>query len=102
MEEKRMRRVGTLTAGLLLILVGVLFLIHVFVPAINYLFIFRFWPCILVFLGLEMLCATFRREEVIYDGGAIFLVIVLAIFAMGMGGADLLIQRLVEVGYIHL
>lgn len=101
MEEKRTHRVGTLTAGLLLILVGVLFLVHLFVPAVNYLFIFRFWPCILVLLGIEMLWATFRSEEVIYDAGAIFLVIVLAIFSMGMGGADLLIQRLLEEGYIH-
>ena len=102
MEEKRTtRRVGTLTAGLLLILVGILFIVRMFVPAVNYLVIFRFWPCVLIFLGIEMLYANFRSEEVVYDGGAIFLVIVLAIFAMGMGGADLVIQHLIEEGYMH-
>lgn len=99
-QSKNMHRVGTLTASILLILVGVLFLLHTIVPAINYLVIFNFWPCILIFLGLEMLYANFRKEEIIYDKGAIFLVILLALFAMGMGGADLVIKHLIEQGYV--
>ncbi|MBR3771777.1 MAG: hypothetical protein IKL07_05875 [Clostridium sp.] len=99
MEEKRKtRRVGTLTAGLLLIIVGFLFFVRLLFPTINYLVIFRFWPCILIFLGVEMLSANFRGEEVIYDSGAIFLVIILAIFSMGMGGVDMVIQHLIEYG----
>ena len=48
-------RVGTLTLGCMLILFGILFLIHMIVPVIGYLFIFRLWPCIFIMLGIEVL-----------------------------------------------
>lgn len=105
MEETKsvkMRRVGTFTVGILLVLFGVLFLLHLFVPTVSYYIIFRFWPCIFILLGLELLYASRRREEVIYDIGAILLIIVMAVFAMGMAGADLIIQYAIEQGYFHL
>lgn len=82
------RRVGSITCGILLIVFGLLFIVHLFVPGLSYETIFRLWPCILIALGLEMLLACKNNSEEVrvkYDGAAIFLTIVLAFFAMGMG-----------------
>lgn len=98
----RKHRVGTFTAGILLILFGVLFLLHLFVPAVSYVMIFHFWPCVLILIGFEMLYASRKEEEIIYDAGAIFLIILLAVFAMGMAGADLLIQYAIQEGAMVL
>lgn len=46
------RRIGTFTAGISLVAFGVLFLVHIFNPALNYRFIFTLWPVILILLGL--------------------------------------------------
>ena len=70
------RRVGSLTCGALLIIFGVLFMVHMFVPALKYEFIIKFWPVILIALGVEMLLSCRNKEEGIklkYDGAAIFL-----------------------------
>ncbi|MCI8327069.1 MAG: hypothetical protein HFI37_04760 [Lachnospiraceae bacterium] len=82
------RRVGSLTCGILLIVFGFLFILHFFVPLLSYRVIFHLWPCILIALGVELLLSCRNKSEEIvvkYDGGAIFLTIVLAFFAMGMG-----------------
>lgn len=100
-KSVKMHRVGTFTVGILLVLFGTLFLLHLFVPEVSYYIIFQFWPCIFILLGLELLYASRRSEEVIYDTGAIFLVIVMAVFAMGMAGADLVIHHAIEQGYFH-
>ncbi len=102
MKVQKKRRVGTFTAAILLIIIGMLFLLHMFLPTISYVMIFRCWPLILVLLGLEMLIASRREEDVVYDGGAIFLVIVMAVFAMGMAGADMVIQYAIREGNFHI
>ena len=91
----RIRRVGSLTCGILLILFGVLFILHMFVPAVTFAFIYRLWPLILIFLGIEMILANRKaaEETVKYDTGAIFLVIVLAFFALGMGVVEFCISH---------
>ena len=83
---KNNRRVGTFTVGLVLIVFGTLFLLHTFVPSISFQFIFTCWPLILILLGLEILSSLFWKgeEKPKYDGAAIFLVLVMACFAMGM------------------
>lgn len=83
----RSRRVGSITCGILLIVFGVLFLLHMLVPAITYNFIFHLWPLILVSLGVEIILSNRKAAEAVmkYDVGAILLVIILAVFSMGMG-----------------
>lgn len=92
MEAKKTiktRRVGSVTFGLLLIFYGLLFLIHMIYPQISYEFVFRLWPCVFISLGAEVLAGSFRPDEkFVYDGAAIFLMIVLILFAMAMAGAD--------------
>ena len=89
----RVHRTGTLTAGLMLIIFGVLFIVHFIFPAVSYIFIFRMWPCILILLGIEILVANFKTgAQFLYDRGAVFIVIFLSVFAMFMAFCDTLIQ----------
>ena len=57
------KRVGTFTMALSLIVVGVLLLLRIFIPDMNFVFIFRFFPVILVALGIEILVANARYKE---------------------------------------
>lgn len=92
MEEKqtiRTHRVGTVTFGLILVTMGVLFLLEMIFPVLDYELIFRLWPLIFISLGIEVLISSRKAEErVVYDGAAIFLLIVLVVFAMCMAGVD--------------
>ena len=93
------RRVGTVTCGMALIVFGALFLLRMVFPMVNLLFVFRLWPCIFIMMGLELLIGNYlasRREDasaeppvsIVYDKGAVFLLILLLIFAMCMAAAD--------------
>ena len=88
MESIRTHRVGSITTGLMLIAFGVMFVLHLFVGVIGYDLIFKRWPIILIGLGIEVLLSNFNQEKIVYDKGAIFLMITVAFFAMGMAGAD--------------
>ena len=95
-KNESSRRPGTLTAGLALIAFGVLFLLHLWFDAVSYARIFSLWPTILISLGLELLCFS-RRETVRYDFGSMALLLLLAVFAMGMAVADELLRRVPEL-----
>ena len=91
-------RIGTLTLGFMLIFFGILFLIRTAGFLLSYRLIFRFWPVILVFLGCEILLAQLlygKKDQTIrlvYDKTAIFLLIVLTLFSMGMAVADVILS----------
>lgn len=90
------RRVGTLTAGIALVVFGVLFLFRLVITNINILLIASLWPLILVSVGIEIIAAYIinKEEKMQYDFSAIILVIILVFFAMGMGGAEFVITHL--------
>ena len=88
METVRTHRVGTITTGLSLIAFGVMFVLHMFLNVISYDLIFKLWPVILIGLGVELLLSNFAKDKIVYDKAAIFLMFVMALFAMGMAGAD--------------
>ena len=84
----RIRRVGAVTCGIILIILGILCLIHIFCPALRYEYILRGWPLILISIGAEMLVANTtcpENVEVKYDVPAVILVFVLVVFAVSMG-----------------
>ena len=87
-EIRRTRRVGSFTCGLMLVLYGILFLVHIVQPKLNYSIIFELWPLILIFLGVEILasCTNKNQEKrkFVYDFWAVILVFVVAFFAMIM------------------
>jgi hypothetical protein len=99
----RSRRVGTLTLGVSLIGAGLLFAAHLFVPGIlTYYYIFRLWPVILVLLGAEVLAANIRNrdEKIIYDGWAMFIMILVMCLAGTMAGCQILLDHGITQGYI--
>lgn len=90
--ELRTRRVGSVTFGLTLILFGVLFLIHIVEPSLNYEVIFNLWPVVFVLLGIEILIENHRSNtgqyKFIYDFPAILMLIMMLLFAMVMAVVD--------------
>ena len=93
------RRVGTFTAGIVLIMFGVMFLLRTIFPIINFTLILSLWPLILVFLGIEIIVAYIinKEEQMKYDASAIVLVIILSFFAMGMATMEFLINHSSEI-----
>lgn len=87
-------RVGTITLGGMLVTFGVLFLLRIFLTSLSFELIFKLWPVIFIFLGIEILMANFReqQEKLVYDKTAIALIIVLSFFAMGMAIAEFCID----------
>lgn len=90
----RVRRVGSFTCGILLILFGGLFLLRLVVPMITYTFILHLWPLILIFLGVEVLLSNQKSDKTVikYDASAIVLVFLLAFFSVGMGIAEFCLE----------
>ena len=87
------RRVGTVTLGAFLVISGVLFLINQFTNLIGYRLLLALWPGVLILLGIEILVYCFfnKEERLRYDGGAIFIIMVLSFFAAVMAGIEFLI-----------
>ena len=109
----RIHRVGTVTFGCILILFGVLFLAHIFVPWLHYEYVFRLWPLVFIFLGIEVLVGNYRMSKAeargegtelaetrfVYDKTAILLTVCLTFFAMVMALVDFCVRC--EGGYIY-
>lgn len=91
----RGRRVGTFTLGLVLIAVGVAFIAGVFFDATAYNLLLMLWPAALILLGVEVLVcwALNRPERILLDGAAIVIMLVLMLFAFGVGVFQLALQR---------
>ncbi|NLH00256.1 MAG: hypothetical protein GX491_23115 [Chloroflexi bacterium] len=87
------RRVGTFTLGAFLVIAGVLFLINQFSDLIGYRLLLALWPGVLILLGLEILyyCFFNKDERLRYDGGAIFIIMVLSFFVVVMAGIEFVI-----------
>ena len=85
----RSHRGGSVTAGISMIGYGVMFLLHLFFDMVEYQMMFSLWPVMLILLGLELLISNFSTKKVVYDKAAIFLLILMTFFAIGMAVADL-------------
>lgn len=87
-------RVGTVTLGIMLVIFGILFLMHMLIPTIPYDFIFRLWPIMIIALGVEVLLANAKSEQItfVYDKGAVFLMIIICFFSMSMATFEVLIN----------
>lgn len=88
------RRVGTLSAGVSMVVFGVLFLLRLAVPAVTIRLIASLWPLVLIFLGVEILVAYVLNKEgqMRYDAGSVVLILLLALFTVLMAGAQLAME----------
>lgn len=88
----RTHRVGTVTCGLVLILYGILFLVRMALPAINYRWIFECWPIVLIFLGVEILLGCIgknaEKTNFKYDFGSVLIILLMMLFSMIMAAVD--------------
>lgn len=88
-------RVGTITLGVTMVAIGVLYLIQIFWGSIEYVWICKLWPVIFILLGMEILLANARKNgEFVYDKVGIVLTFVLTIFAFFMA----VMQNVIEIG----
>ena len=87
MTQKRTHRVGAITAGASLVGFGIVFLLQQFL-ALDFVFIIKFWPLILISLGAEVIVSSFMEEgRYKYDKGAIAIIILMMGFAFLMATA---------------
>ncbi len=96
----RVKKIGTVTLGAVLVLFGFLFLVHTFWQGLDYTMIMKCWPLILISLGVETLLSVRQHTEEIkwvYDKAAVVLLFLLSLFAMMMA----VVQFMLEVGAIH-
>lgn len=103
----RTRRVGSITCGSMMIIFGMLFLVHMFYPALSLTVIMKLWPVILIALGAEMILANLHRsqeetEVLKYDKGAILITFLLTCFAMVMGIVEYSMEYYINYGYIYM
>lgn len=91
-KKYRVRRVGSVTFGITLLCYGILFLVHTFVPALKYQYIFRCWPVVFILLGFEILVENHKSKtedcKVVYDFAAVIMLAVMLFFAMIMAAMD--------------
>ena len=91
-NRQQIRRVGSVTFGITLICFGILFLIRIFVPELQYHIIFQCWPIVFILLGVEILVenrkSRLEEQKIIYDYAAIFMMAVMLFFAMLMAVLD--------------
>lgn len=95
------RRVGTVTFGVTLVCYGILFLVHIFMPALRYSFIFRCWPVVFILLGAEILVESHKCRsgewKMVYDFPAVVMLGIMLLFAMIMAAVDF--EMAYELGY---
>lgn len=88
------RRVGTLTAGISMVIFGLLFLFRLAVPVITIRLIASLWPLVLILLGVETLIAYAlnKEEKMRYDAGSVVLIAALSIFMVCMACAQMMME----------
>ena len=92
-EAPRVRRVGTFTMGVTMILVGLLIVCSLFGWGIPLEWVFRFSPLILVALGVEVLVGAFSKgAKLKYDFLSIFVCGLLTLAALAFSAAPLALE----------
>lgn len=93
---KKVRRVGTVTFGLLLVAAGILLILRAVMPSLDLRFVVSLLPVALIALGVEVLIYAARPNvQLKYDGLSI-LVCILILF--GVGGSSVMLQLWNEYG----
>ena len=96
------RKIGILTLGAALIALGVLYLLRVFIPGWNYLTVLKFWPFVLILLGVEVLLSAFwpRGEgegPPKVDALSVVLLFLTLFMACGLAAAEFALEQLPAV-----
>lgn len=98
----RVRRLGSVTFGISLIALGLLMVINIFIPSFEVIILFRYWPIILIILGIEVLFSSYyksteilnpegeliEQNKVIYDIPAIIMLSLTLLFTFAAALAE--------------
>lgn len=87
-KVERIHRVGSVTTGISMIGWGVLFILFEVHVITDLAVVLKIWPVILISLGLEILWYNARGKNLIYDKGAVFMLILMTGFSLMMAFAD--------------
>ena len=90
-------RVGSITAGLTLVVWGLMFILYEFKLIADLAVVINLWPLILIGLGIELLLVNRKSESILYDKGAIFIMIMMSFFSIGMACADTFVRLLSQM-----
>ena len=83
--KKKTKRIGTATFGIMLILLGTLFIISMFTSIEFLKYTFMAWPLFLITLGSECIIYNLNDKiEVKYDFGSFILMGFVLLFALGV------------------
>ena len=85
-------RVGTITLGVTMISIGVIYLLQLFFHILDYMWIWKLWPVIFIMLGVVSNVRS--GGQFIYDKAGIVLIFVLSGFAFFMA----VLEKAVEAG----
>ncbi|MDD3304132.1 MAG: hypothetical protein PHP54_04365 [Clostridia bacterium] len=88
-QNKKIRKIGRLTFGITLILVGLSVFLQTLLTLDIYRYILMLWPLVFVSIGIEVIYFS-RREDtnVKYDGLGIFLIFVVLFFGTIFGAIN--------------
>ena len=116
MENKiiRVRRLGSVTFGVVLIGTGILMLVNAIAPELNIAFLFRFWPVILIILGIEVLVGSqykstevirpdgqvIEQNKVVYDVPAVIMMVVTLFITFILAWAEWMVRNQAEMWWI--
>ena len=98
-ENVKPKKIGTLTLGMSLILVGAAFMIVNFDSYEQLMFLFSFWPVILIALGSEILLFGRKNSAVAISGVSIILLVVMIGFAFFMAYMEHMLSYAIKYGY---
>lgn len=94
-------RVGTITLGVTMVAIGVLYLVQIFGGVMEYGWICKLWPVIFILLGVEILLANARKGgEFVYDKVGILLTFVLTVFAFVLAAVQQAVEMSVRYGWM--
>lgn len=93
-RPKRIRRIGSVTMGVSLICTGIISMMCLINPDFDVMRITKFFPVMLVLLGVEFLSANFAREQehIKYDFFSIFMCFMLICAVLTMTAGLMVIQ----------
>lgn len=86
-EKKKVRKIGRLTFGITLILVGISVAIQTFLPIEIFRYILMLWPLVFISIGIEVIYFS-KKDDIKYDGVGIFLIFVVLFFGSIFGAIN--------------
>lgn len=82
--QRQPRRVGTLTMGVVLVTAGIIMLVSMFWPLLDYTWALKLSPLILIGLGTETLAAARKGDRIRYDWVGMLLCCLIVCTALGL------------------